>query len=76
MKVYIVVSYSQNSDVARIVDVYATKAGAVERCVREGNRRKVTDQTTHHILTKGVKGLAGIKFETEGKKRYIKLNRG
>lgn len=68
MKVFIVLKYV--GEVSQIVDVYTSKACAVRRVVRESRIHNYP--TTLHIISKPVKGLAGIKFEIDGKKRFLK----
>lgn len=56
MKVYIVIECKDEN--TRILDLYLTKRAAIERVVRLGNRRLVTDQTTYHVVSKSVKGVS------------------
>jgi hypothetical protein len=79
MKTYLVIEFNDGKDF-RVVDVYATKKGAIEKVTRMANTnrtnlKKVTTfeegSRSVHIITKSVKGLAGIKFEIDGKKRFL-----
>lgn len=73
MKAYIVLEYS--GEKSRILDLYATEEGAVTRAFKL-LQKGLAEGVSHHIIKKSIKGLAGIKFGIEGKKRYIKLIRG
>lgn len=66
MKVYIVLAY--NNDLSRIVNVYATKEAADASIVRQNLRN---DAITFHVIKKTVKGLHGINFKVDGKKRFL-----
>ena len=73
MKVYLLLACQD--DKTHIQDVYASEEGAnvgLKRLCR--NDLKGLDNTkpaTLHIIKRGVKGLAGIKFEIDGKKRFL-----
>ena len=75
MKIHLVLEYQ--GEEGRVVDAYATHEAAVERCVRMGNARDQSNpnQITYHIIKKSVKGLGGINFQFQGKKRFITLAR-
>ena len=76
MKIFLVLEYD-NDNHSKVVDLYASKSAALERVVRLGNGKDVTDTTqpTFHIIQKSVKGLHGIKFQVSGKKRFLEVSK-
>lgn len=72
MKVYIVLEFEGSKN--RVIDVYGTKQGAANRLLRLSSRETyLRDNITHHIITKSIKGLGGLKFDIVGKQRILSL---
>jgi hypothetical protein len=71
MKIFIVLEYK--GDTSRVVDVYATELAAERRATREYKSNKAFVGTLH-VIRKSVKGLHGVKFKIDGKKRYLEAN--
>jgi hypothetical protein len=71
MKVFIVLEFNGSS--TNIIGVYPTESGATRRRARliQENISKSRLDVTTGIIKKTVKGLGGIKFEMDGKSRYI-----
>lgn len=69
MKVYIVLEFS--GEEATVKDLFVDRKAAIQRIIRLKGALPVQDQSTFHIISKPVKGLAGIKFVIDGKKRYL-----
>lgn len=73
MKVFTVLEYGEDNIKCRVVDIYGTLNGAVSRVSREKSQHAGTT-STFHIIEKSVKGLHGISFKIDGKKRYLEAN--
>lgn len=63
-KVFILVQYGANdSDVSRIIQVYATEGAALIRKERlEGRQKLSKPRSTYHVLEKSVQGSVDLGF--------------